>query len=99
MKREHAIQRSRRKRAAMPALPQSIDDLRTLLGKQAGMSPEDVAACPLYLVGSAREIQDTLLQRREQLGISYVVIQGRDFGLLEKFAAEVVAPLAQADAR
>jgi probable F420-dependent oxidoreductase len=73
--------------------------VREFLGKQSGMSPEDVAACPLYLVGSAREIQDTLLRRREELGFSYIVIQGRDFALLEKFAAEVVAPLAAADAR
>jgi probable F420-dependent oxidoreductase len=73
--------------------------VREFLGKQSGMSPEEVAACPLYLVGSPREIQDTLLRRREELGFSYVVIQGRDFGLLEKFAAEVLTPLAQADAR
>ena len=73
--------------------------VRELLGKQSGMSPEDVAACPLYLVGSTRAIQDTLLLRREQLGFNYVVIQGRDFALLEKFAAEVVAPLTQADAQ
>jgi len=72
---------------------------REFLGKQAGMSAEDVAASPLYLVGSAREIQDTLQRRREELGFSYVVIQGRDFALLEKFAAEVVAPLTQANAR
>ncbi|HEU4431519.1 MAG TPA: TIGR03621 family F420-dependent LLM class oxidoreductase, partial [Myxococcota bacterium] len=72
---------------------------REFLGKQAGMSPDDVAASPLYLVGSAREIQDTLQRRREELGFNYVVIQGRDFALLEKFAAEVVTPLAKADAR
>lgn len=73
--------------------------VRELLGKQAGMSAQDVADCPLYLVGSAREIQDTLLRRREELGFSYVVIQGRDFALLERFASEVVAPLAAADRR
>ncbi len=72
---------------------------REFLAKQSGMSVEDVAACPLYLVGSAREIQDTLLRRREELGFNYIVIQGRDFGLLERFASEVVAPLMQADAR
>ena len=50
-------------------------------------------------LGSALAIHNPLRRLHEQLGISYVVIQGRDFGLLEKFAAEVVAPLAQADAR
>lgn len=73
--------------------------VREFLGKQSGMSPEEVAACPLYLVGSPREIQDTLLRRREELGFNYVVIQGRDFALLERFAAEVLTPLAEADAR
>ena len=73
--------------------------VRELLSKQSGMSPEEVAACPLYLVGSPREIQDTLLRRREELGFNYVVIQGRDFALLERFAAEVLTPLAEADAR
>jgi alkanesulfonate monooxygenase SsuD/methylene tetrahydromethanopterin reductase-like flavin-dependent oxidoreductase (luciferase family) len=73
--------------------------VRELLAKQSGMSADDVSACPLYLVGSPREIQDTLLKRREELGFSYVVIQGRDFALLERFASEVVAPLVKADAR
>jgi len=73
--------------------------VREFLGKQAGLSPDDVAASPLYLTGSAREIQDTLQRRREELGFSYVVIQGRDFALLEKFAADVVAPLTRAGAR
>ncbi len=72
---------------------------REFLAKQSGMSPEDIAACPLYLVGSPREIQDTLLRRREELGFNYIVIQGRDFALLERFAVEVAAPLTQADAR
>jgi len=76
-----------------------VKPVREFLGKQSGMSPEEVAACPLYLTGSAREIQDTLLHRREELGFNYVVIQGRDFALLEKFAAEVVAPLTRADAQ
>jgi probable F420-dependent oxidoreductase len=73
--------------------------VRELLGKQSGMTPEEVAGCPLYLIGSPREIQDTLQRRREELGFSYVVIQGRDFAVLERFAAEVVAPLAAADRR
>jgi probable F420-dependent oxidoreductase len=76
-----------------------VKPVREFLGKQSGMSPEEVAACPLYLTGSAREIQETLLRRREELGFNYIVIQGRDFALLEKFAAEVVAPLTRADAR
>ncbi len=67
--------------------------LREALGKNGGMSAEEVAACPLYLTGPASEIRDTLERRREDFGISYVVVQGRDSAALERFAAEVVAPL------
>jgi probable F420-dependent oxidoreductase len=68
--------------------------LREALAKNGGMSVEQVAACPLYLTGSAREICDLLEQRREAFGISYVVIQGGDEKLLASFAEQIVAPLA-----
>ena len=42
-----------------------------------------------------REIQDRLAKRREQTGISYVVIQGAEMEQVERFAAEVMAPLGQ----
>ena len=58
------------------------------------MTPDEVAHCPLFLTGSAQEIRDVLEKRREETGISYVVIQGGDEGLLESFAEHVVAPLA-----
>jgi len=68
--------------------------VRQALGKNSGMSEAEVAACPLYLTGSAAEIRDTLEKRREAFGISYVVIQGRDEGTAASFAEHVVAPLA-----
>ena len=68
--------------------------LREALAKNGGMSAEQVAACPLYLTGSAREIRDLLEQRRVQFGISYVVIQGSDEKVLATFAEQIVAPLA-----
>ena len=54
---------------------------------------EQVADCPLFLTGPASEIRDRLEKRREQTGISYVVIQGGDEAVLEQFASEVVEPL------
>jgi probable F420-dependent oxidoreductase len=68
--------------------------LREALARSSGMTPEQVADCPLFLTGPASEIRDRLEARREQTGISYVVIQGRDPAVVERFAAEVVAPLA-----
>jgi probable F420-dependent oxidoreductase len=67
--------------------------LREALAKNGGMSVEQVAACPLYLTGSASEIRDVLAKRREAFGISYVVIQGGDEKLLASFAEQVVLPL------
>lgn len=67
--------------------------VRQGIAAQTGMSVEEIADCPLFLTGSADEIQDRLSKRREETGISYVVIQGRDPALLERFAEGVVQPL------
>jgi hypothetical protein len=68
--------------------------LREALAKNGGMTVEQVAACPLYLTGSSREIRDVIQQRREDFGISYVVIQGHDEKALATFAEQIVAKLA-----
>ena len=57
------------------------------------MSVEQVASNPIFLTGSAAEIQDGLMKRRERYGLSYIVIQGRDPAAVETFAEKVVAPL------
>jgi probable F420-dependent oxidoreductase len=68
--------------------------LRESLAKNTGMTVEQVVDCPLFLTGSASELQDRLEKRREATGISYVVIQGGDPSVVESFAAGVVEPLA-----
>jgi alkanesulfonate monooxygenase SsuD/methylene tetrahydromethanopterin reductase-like flavin-dependent oxidoreductase (luciferase family) len=68
--------------------------IREALAKNGGMSVPQVAACPLYLTGSAGEIREVLAKRREAFGISYVVIQGSDEKVLASFAEQIVAPLA-----
>jgi hypothetical protein len=45
------------------------------------------------LTGSANEIRERLIRRREETGISYTVIQAGDDALLENFAKEVIVPL------
>ncbi len=52
-----------------------------------------MADCPLFLTGSANEICDRLEQRRDETGISYIVVQGRDDAALEQFAKEILGPL------
>jgi probable F420-dependent oxidoreductase len=68
--------------------------LREALARNSGMTVEQVADCPLFLTGSAAELRDRLERRREQTGINYVVVQGRDPEALATFAEAVVAPLA-----
>jgi probable F420-dependent oxidoreductase len=68
--------------------------VREAVAKQTGMSAADVAQCAGFLTGPGSEIRDRLEKRREETGLSYVVIQGGDPATLERFGAEVVAPLA-----
>lgn len=68
--------------------------VREMVGASTGMTAAQVAACPLFLIGSATEIRDALQRRRDDTGISYVVIQGQDRAQVERFAEEIVAPLA-----
>jgi probable F420-dependent oxidoreductase len=67
--------------------------LREGLARSTGMSVDDVAECAGFLVGPGTELRERLLRRREETGISYVVIQGGKREMLERFAAEVVEPL------
>ena len=75
------------------AVTDQPESLREALGRNSGMTSEEIADCPLFLIGSAAEIRDRLEWRREQYGISYVVIQGADMKQVEQFADEVVKPL------
>jgi probable F420-dependent oxidoreductase len=67
--------------------------LREGLAQNTGMTPEQVANCPIFLTGSASEICDRLEKQREETGISYIVIQGQNRAIIEQFAESVVAPL------
>jgi alkanesulfonate monooxygenase SsuD/methylene tetrahydromethanopterin reductase-like flavin-dependent oxidoreductase (luciferase family) len=75
------------------ALADDPKGIRAALAKNTGMSEAEIADCPLFLTGSAAEVRERLLKRREETGISYVVIQGDDPGRLEQFAEGVVGPL------
>ena len=68
--------------------------VRAGVSQNTGMSVEEVADCPLFITGSPAEIRDRLEKRREETGISYIVIQGTREDVLESFAQHVVEPLA-----
>jgi len=75
------------------ALTDDPGPVREGLAKAFGMTSQAVADTPLALTGSAQEIRDRLCLRREQTGISYIVIQGGDDAMLSRFAEEVIQPL------
>jgi len=78
----------------MTAITDDPNPVREMVGASTGMTPAQVAACPLFLIGSASEIRDSLERRREETGVSYLVIQGQERAQVERFAQEIVAPLA-----
>ncbi|HKU40328.1 MAG TPA: TIGR03621 family F420-dependent LLM class oxidoreductase [Polyangiales bacterium] len=68
--------------------------LRDMIAQNTGLSSDEIIGCPLFLTGSASEIRDTLQRRREQTGISHVVIQHRDLATTRQFAESIVRELA-----
>jgi len=80
--------------AFVVAIADDVSGLRQGIAGSTGMSPEEVADCPLFLTGSPAELRERLEKRREETGISYSVIQGKDLATLEQFAEAVVGPLA-----
>jgi probable F420-dependent oxidoreductase len=77
------------------AITDQAAGVREALSRNTGMSVDQVADCPLFLTGSAQEIRERLEKRREETGISYVVIQGGDPAQLEHFAEAIVDPLSR----
>ncbi len=75
------------------AITDSPQPVREMVAANTGMDADDVARSQLFLIGSPAEICDTLQTRREQTGISYIVIQGQDPAQVEHFARSVVEPL------
>ncbi|HEY6598775.1 MAG TPA: TIGR03621 family F420-dependent LLM class oxidoreductase [Pseudomonadales bacterium] len=75
------------------AITDSPQPMREMVAANTGMAVDDVAQSPLFLIGSPAEICDMLQKRREQTGISYIVIQGQDQAQVEHFARAVVEPL------
>jgi hypothetical protein len=53
------------------------------------MDPETMAAHPHALIGSVAEICDTLQQRRETFGISYVTFSHRDMEMMAPVVAQL----------
>jgi probable F420-dependent oxidoreductase len=73
-----------------------IDDpepIREQVAKTYEMTVDELAECPFFLIGSAREIQEQLKRLREETGISYFGIIGRDMAFIEQCSEAIVKPL------
>lgn len=79
--------------AFVVAVSDDPSGMREALAKRSGMTIEEVADCPIFLTGSAQEIQERMQKRREETGISYVVISAQAPDAIESFAEAVVGPL------
>jgi len=80
--------------AFVVGIADDVSGLRKGLAANTGMSEAQVADCPLFLTGSPAELRERLEKRREETGISYSVVQGKDLATIEQFAEAVVEPLA-----
>ncbi len=75
------------------AVVQIVPNASEVFGAMApvfNLTPEQMAAAPLALVGTVEEITETLQKRREELGFSYIVVHEAEMDAL----APVIAALA-----
>jgi probable F420-dependent oxidoreductase len=72
------------------AISEDPADARDAMARRFGVTPEALSEHPHALIGSVAEVCDTLQQRRDELGVSYINVAQRS---MEAFAP-VVARLA-----
>ncbi len=53
------------------------------------LTPDQLRAAPLALIGSTSEIVETLRKRREELGFSYIVVHEAEIDSLAPVIAEL----------
>lgn len=69
--------------------------IREKIAKRWNVGVEDIAACGLFLIGSANEIRGKLERQRMETGISYIAISESNPIVLKKFAHSVIRPLSR----
>ncbi len=60
------------------------DDAAKPLAREYGVDTDQLFETPLLLIGSVDQIADTLEQRRERFGLSYITVFEKDFENLAK---------------
>jgi probable F420-dependent oxidoreductase len=67
----------------------NADEVIASLAPLLGLTPEQVRAAPLALIGTAEEIVQQLRTRREDLGFSYIVVHEAEMDALAPVIAEL----------
>ncbi|HEX3794570.1 MAG TPA: TIGR03621 family F420-dependent LLM class oxidoreductase [Acidimicrobiales bacterium] len=74
--------------AAVQVVPNAAE-LFDALAPAFGLTPDQLRAAPIALIGTVEEIADTLRQRRETLGFSYIVVHEAEMETLAPVIAEL----------
>jgi probable F420-dependent oxidoreductase len=74
--------------AAVQVVPNGSELVETL-APAFGLTPEQLRAAPIALIGSTKEIAETLHERREALGFSYIVVHEAEMEALGPVIAEL----------
>jgi probable F420-dependent oxidoreductase len=74
--------------AVVQVVPNAAELFETL-APAFGLSPDQLRAAPIALVGTTGEIAETLQKRREELGFSYIVVHEGEMEALAPVIAEL----------
>jgi probable F420-dependent oxidoreductase len=74
--------------AAVQVVPNRAEVIESL-SPLFGLTPEQLGAAPIALIGTTGEIIETLQQRRESLGFSFIVVHEAEMHALEPVIAEL----------
>ena len=74
--------------AAVQVVP-NADQVVESLAPLFDLTPDQLRAAPLALIGTASEIAETLRKRREELGFSYIVVHEAEMDALAPVIAEL----------
>jgi antitoxin component HigA of HigAB toxin-antitoxin module len=74
--------------AAVQVVPNGVEVIASL-APMFGLSSEQLAAAPIALIGTAGEIVETLQERRESLGFSFIVVHEAEMEALSPVIAEL----------
>ncbi len=67
----------------------NADDVVASLATIFGLTPDQLRAAPVALIGSEGEIIETLQKRREELGFSNIVVHEAEMDALARVIAEL----------